>query len=85
MWGAQPGTSAFLGLGLPPQVNIPLCTATIYFNPVILLGFQTSPTGTIRVPLTIPNNTPPITVLTQFVVANTGCCLTSTNGLQIRL
>ena len=76
----------FIGLGLPPRVSVPVCSATLYVSPVLVIPVQASAAGELVVPAPIAATTPIGTsVLAQVVWGNSGCCLTMTNGLHVTI
>ncbi len=85
-WGTQPNAMGFIGLGLPPRVSVPVCSATLYVSPVLVIPVQASAAGELVVPAPIAATTPIGTsVLAQVVWGNSGCCLTMTNGLHVTI
>ena len=71
-------------MGLPPRLNAGICAATLYVNPILVVPVQADAAGELSIPTPVAASTPIGTsIVAQFVWANTGCCLTMTNGLQI--
>lgn len=84
-WGAQPNAPGFLGLG-PSIPVVPVCGASLGINPVLVVPATADAQGEVRIPAPVPAGLPASAMVsTQFVFGNSGCCLTATHVLEMRV